>query len=176
MNNSKQISVLLGIILITIAASARLFPHPANFAPLGAVALFAGLYLPKKYAFLVPIAALFVSDIIIGLYHPMMMAAVYGSFALMVYLGITGSHTRNMATVAGAVLTGSTAFFLITNAAVWAFGTMYPPTFEGLMQSYYMALPFFRNSFLADIFYTAVLVGSAEAVLKYSKQTRLVRN
>ena len=176
MNNTKQITVFLGVLLVALAVSARLFPHPANFAPLGAIALFSGLYLPKKYAFFVPFAGLLLSDLMIGLYHPAMMAAVYGSFALMVYLGIIGSRNKNLSTTAAAVLVGSIAFFLITNAAVWAFGTMYPYTVQGLMQSYYMALPFFRNSLLGDIFYTTVLVGSAEAILRHGSAKLLVKS
>jgi hypothetical protein len=67
-------------------------------------------------------------------------------------------------TVASGTLSASIIFFIITNYAVWAFGTMYPHTVNGLFQSYMMALPFFKNSVLGDMFYTGMLVGSMEAI------------
>ena len=60
-----------------------------------------------------------------------------------------------MRTVVG-TLSGSVLFYLITNYAVWQFTPMYTKTFAGLIQSYIMALPFFRNSLVGNLFYTAV--------------------
>lgn len=156
----------IAIVLIILGISARLLPHPANFAPVGAIALFGGLYLPRRLSILIPLLALAISDLFIGLYHPLMMLAVYGSFALMGYLGILAKSKKNTSTIVAATLIGSILFFLITNAAVWAFGTMYPPTIQGLWQSYAMALPFFRNSLFADFFFTGILVGSAELLIR----------
>lgn len=160
----------IAVILIIVGISARLFPHPANFAPVGAIALFGGLYLPRRLSILIPLLALAVSDLFIGLYHPIMMLAVYGSFALMGYFGILAKSQKKISTIIAATLIGSILFFLITNAAVWAFGTMYPSSINGLWQSYAMALPFFRNSLLADFFFTGILVGSMELLIRvYSR-------
>ncbi|MEX2008177.1 MAG: DUF6580 family putative transport protein [Candidatus Spechtbacterales bacterium] len=160
----KNTSFILVVGLLALGVMARFVPHAANFTPIGAIALFGGLYLPRRWAVVLPLAALFASDLIIGFYSFKMMAAVYASFALMAGIGLLVRRRKNFATVAAGTLAGSLAFFLITNAAVWAFGTMYPSTLGGLMASYTNALPFFRNSLAGDIFYVAVLVGGMEAV------------
>lgn len=151
-------------LLIILGFACRLLPHPANFAPIGAIALFGALYLPKKYAIIVPLLAMLVSDLFIGFYSWQIMLAVYGGFALMGGIGLLVRKNKKFSTVLGGTLLGSILFFLITNFAVWAFGTMYMHNFAGLMQSYIMAIPFFKNSLLGDLFYVGVMVGGYEGV------------
>lgn len=160
--------------LIILGISARLLPHPANFAPIGALALFGSLYLPRRWALIVPLGALMLSDAIIGFYSPKMMISVYLSFALVDLIGLWVKKHKNFRTILGGTLLGSTLFFLITNAAVWGFGTMYTLDFSGLIQSYQMALPFFRNSLLGDLFYTGVLVGVVEGVMWVQREKMMV--
>jgi hypothetical protein len=155
---------LPALLLVLLGVSSRLLPHPANFAPIAAIGLFAGMYLPKKFAFIIPAAALFTSDILLGFYTWQVMVAVYGCFAITSVIGLFLSKHKNLLTVASGTLSASIIFFIITNYAVWAFGTMYPHTVNGLFQSYMMALPFFKNSVLGDMFYTGMLVGSMEAI------------
>ncbi len=152
-------------ILITLGIAARFLPHPANFAPIGAIAIFSGIYLPKKWAIVLPLAAMFFSDLFIGFYSWPIMLSVYVSFAIMGLIGLLVRKNKRLATVLGGTILGSVIFYLLTNAAVWAFGSLYPPTAAGLLQSYYLAIPFFRNSLLGDLFYTGVLVGAYEASL-----------
>lgn len=154
--------VILGIVLVILGASARLLPHPANFVPLGAIAIFSGLFLPRKLALWLPLLALFVSDLFIGFYMWEVMLTVYASFLLTTFVATKISH--KFAPILGTTLAGAIFFFLTTNAAVWAFGTMYTHDFTGLIQSYTMALPFFRNSLMGDLFFTGILVGSYFAV------------
>lgn len=161
----QHFSYIIVLLLILLGLSARLLPHPANFAPIGAIAIFGGFYLPRKFAIIIPLAALFVSDIFIGFYNPKMMVAVYGAFACMGAIALLARKRKSFTTVLGAILVGSILFFLITNAAVWMFGTMYPLTAAGLLESYTMAIPFFKNSLMGDLFYTGVLVGSMEMLL-----------
>lgn len=160
--NLKNNSVPIIIILILLGFTARLFPHAPNFTPIGALALFSGLYLSKKWAFILPLMTMFLSDLVIGFYNPAIMISVYLSFAAIVGIGLIVKRKKQFSTVLFGTLLGSILFFLITNAAVWAFGTMYPNTAFGLFQSYIMAFPFFKNSLLGDLFYTGVLVGAAE--------------
>lgn len=164
MNIQSHKGVIICYLLIALGLTARLLPHPANFAPIGALALFGGMYLPKRQALLLPLAALFISDLFIGMYNPKMMIAVYGSFAVMGYIGMQVRKKKNLSTIIGGTVLGSIAFFLITNAAVWLFGTMYPHTLAGLGQSYTMAIPFFRNSLLGDLFYMGIFIGIAEGI------------
>lgn len=164
----KNISkILIPVLLITLGIVARFLPHPANFAPIGAIALFGALYLPKKYALVIPLLAMLISDIFIGFYAWQIMLSVYGSFVLVGIVGLVIRKNKNFFSVLSVTLLSSVLFFLITNAAVWAFGTMYVHNFAGLMQSYFMAIPFFKNSLLGDLFYVGVLVGGYEAVLSF---------
>ncbi len=164
--------VILGIVLVVLGASARLLPHPANFVPLGAIAIFSGLFLPRKLALWLPIVALFISDLLIGFYSWPIMATVYASFLLTTFVATKISH--KFAPILGTTLAGAIFFFLTTNAAVWAFGTMYTHNFAGLIQSYTMALPFFRNSLMGDLFFTAILVGSYLAAMALIKKHNVI--
>jgi hypothetical protein len=157
--------LLPAFILITLGIAARFSPHPANFAPIGAIAIFSGLYLPKKWAIVLPLAAMFFSDIFIGFYVWPIMLSVYASFAVMAVIGLWVRRNKKLSTILAGTILGSVTFYLITNGAIWAFGNWYAHSWAGLVQCYYLALPFFRNSLLGDLFYTGVLVGAYEASL-----------
>jgi uncharacterized membrane protein len=163
--NKQFNKLIIPILLIILGLTARLLPHPPNFTPIAAIALFGGLYLPKRWAIIAPLVAVLISDIFIGFYNWKMMLAVYGSFALMGYLGLWAKKNKSLARVVGGTLIGSILFFLVTNWSVWAFGTMYAKTLTGLIESYTLAIPFFRNSLLGNLFYVTILVGSMELVL-----------
>ncbi|MFA6306489.1 MAG: DUF6580 family putative transport protein [Patescibacteria group bacterium] len=169
---------LPALVLIILGIAARFLPHPANFAPIGAIAIFSGLYLPKKWALILPLAAMFFSDLFIGFYGWPIMLSVYSSFTVMGLIGLLVRRNKKLSTVLGGTILGSVIFYLMTNGAVWAFGSLYPQTAAGLLQSYYMAVPFFRNSLLGDLFYTGALVGACEFSLallyKEKKVTAMV--
>lgn len=164
--NKKYLAPAL---LIALGIACRFLPHTPNFVPIGAIAIFGALYLPKRWAIVLPISALFLSDIFIGFYSWQIMASVYFGFILMGSIGLLVRKNKKFSTVVGGTLLGSILFFLLTNFAVWAFGTMYMHNLAGLMQSYYMALPFFRNSLAGDLFYVGVLVGGYEMIKYYLK-------
>jgi len=155
---------VLSYALIVFAVILRLVPHPANFAPIAALALFGGVYLNRKIAIIIPLAAMLISDYAIGLYSYKIMLSVYGSFVLVGLIGLWLRNHKSVVNVVGASLFGSVLFYLITNFAVWAFGTLYPKTLTGLLTSYTMAIPFFRNTILGDMFYTGLLFGTYELV------------
>ncbi len=165
----KYLSIVLALAGYGIIA--RLMPHSPNFVPITALALVGGLYLPRQWAYVVPIAAMFVSDLIIGFYHPLIMLSVYACLILATYLGSKARRHKRFTLIASITLASSIAFYLATNAMVWAFGTLYPKTISGLMESYYLALPFFRNSLLSDFFYTGVLVGGIE-LMRFAIRTK----
>lgn len=146
------------IAVILLAAAGRLLPHLPNFTPIGALALFGGAHFRERWrAFLVPLAAMALSDAIIGWHW--LVPLVYGSFVLAVIIGMWLRDRKTVWTVTGAALASSLLFFTVTNFGVWALGSMYPKTLPGLVAAYVAAIPFFRNTVTGDLFYTAVLFG-----------------
>lgn len=164
-NQSSRILVLVG--LIAVAAALRVVPHVPNFSPISALALMGGAYFARPVlqglwarlamAILVPLAALFLSDLALGFHSQG--PAVYLSFVLVAALGFFALEKRSPLRIGGAAVSGSMVFFVITNLTFWAEGTNYPRTFEGLVECYLMALPFLRNALAGDLFYSAVLFG-----------------
>ncbi|MCS6977189.1 MAG: hypothetical protein NZM31_09315 [Gemmatales bacterium] len=142
--------------MIAVAVAARLLPHPPNFAPIGAVALFAGAaFADRRLAFAVPLAAMILSDLFLHVHE--LLPVVYGSFALSVILGRFLRGRRRFLPTTAMTLLGSLQFFLITNFGCWLL--YYPHTWPGLTECYIAALPFFRNSVLGDLFYVGLLFG-----------------
>lgn len=153
------------------AALSRLVPHPPNFTPLAALALFGGAcFADRRAAFGVPLAALFLSDLVLGLHR--FIPVVYGSFALIVFLGFWLRSRRNVVPIACASLAGSVLFFVLTNFAVWAIGSFYPRTWQGLIACYVAAIPFFHNTLLGDALYTSALFGGLFLVERVSPKLR----
>ena len=157
---------ILAVLMILAAAFSRLLPHPANVAPIAALALVGGVYLDKRYALLVPIAALLITDWIIGFYP--ILFFVYGSFVAIGFVGLWLKSHKKPLPVFGATLLSSVLFFVVTNFGVWMVGPeMYPKTWGGLMECYVAAIPFFRNTVLGDLVYTGVLFGVFELISHY---------
>jgi hypothetical protein len=145
-------------LLIIAAAATRLIPHPPNTTSVAALSLFAGAYFSSRWlAFVVPLLALFVSDLLLGLYPHM--GVQYLSFAVIICIGFVLQRRLTLGRIVAAVLASSVTFFVITNLGVWAFDGMYPRTLPGLASCFVAALPFFRNTLLGDVFYSAVLFG-----------------
>lgn len=149
-------------LLILLAALCRLLPHPMNFSPVLAVALFGGATLPRRFALAVPLGAMFLSDLALGYGFGPMNAIIYGCFAFGAILGWLLREKRDWKRTLGATLVGSTLFFLVTNWFVWLGPMMAPPfdyphTFAGLLKCYTLALPFFRNSLAGDVCWTVGL-------------------
>ena len=160
MLNKKQIVLLL---FILVAAVIRLFPHVPNVTPITAMALFSGVYFNnKKLALIVPLLAMAVSDLFLG-FH-MISIFVYAAFIL---VGIIGITSKKMSVFN--VFLSSISFFIITNFGVWLIG--YPKTLDGLIDCYTLAIPFFRNSLIGDVFYAALMYFSFEFVSKKYLQT-----
>ncbi len=138
-------------LIILLAVIARLLPHPANFAPIGGLALFSGSHFKKKIAIAIPLLAMFVSDLFLGFYPAL--PYVYVSFVAIALIGSL-IKKKQMFPIALASLLSSSLFFLVTNCGVWLTSGMYSKSLYGLFQSYMMGLPFFRNTVAGDLFYS----------------------
>ena len=156
--------------LLAIGIFTRFLPHPSNFTAIGAVAIFGGLYLPKKWAVAGPLIAMFVSDIFLGFYSLSIMLTVYACFAISTLIGRYLKNHKKFLPILAGTTAGSVMFFIFTNLAVFIWSGLYAHTFSGLVNCYYLALPFFKNSLMGDLIYTFVLVGAWEMATFRIKQ------
>lgn len=157
--------LMLVLTMIVAAAASRLMPHPPNFTSVTAIALFGGAMLAdRRLAFLAPLGALFLSDLVLGFHSQMM--AVYCCFALVVCIGLWLQSRRSWLTIIGATLASSLVFYVVVDLGVWLMDGMYPRTVAGLIACYVAALPFLRNGIEGDLFYVFVLFGGF-ALMEY---------
>jgi len=152
--NARILTLLTAILA---AAALRLVPHPPNFTPIGAMALFSGAYLGRRgaVALVAPLGALFLSDLVLGFYRGM--PTVYFSVALIVIIGWMALRRVSPIRVGGAAIASSVLFFVLTNFGTWLSSGFYPRTLAGLEACYIAAIPFFQNTVAGDLFYAAVL-------------------
>ena len=154
-NHARLLAILAAIV---VAAALRLVPHPPNFTPIGAMAMFSGAYLTRRgVAFAAPFAAMLLSDAVLGFHSGM--PFVYGSVALIVCIGWLALKRISSLRIVAAALVSSVLFFVITNFGTWALSGMYPLTAAGLGACYVAAIPFFQNTVIGDLFYAGVLFG-----------------
>jgi hypothetical protein len=163
---------MLAISLIIAGIFLRFAPHAPNFTPVAAIAIFAGAYLNKKYAILVPLVLMAVSDLFIGTHNVMLFT--WGGFVLSVLVGFWVKRHKSALRIASAGLASSVIFYIVSNFGVWLMG-WYPPTWDGLVRCYLMGLPFLRNFTLATLLYAAVFFAAYESVARLVKDTKLAK-
>jgi len=142
-------------LIMLLAALSRLIPHPPNFTPLIAIALFSGFYAANKtLIYGLPIATMLISDLFLGFYS--ISIFVYLSFLLISFFG-TFSKNPGAVKIVSAILLGSVSFFIITNFGVWVLGG-YPRNLAGLLRCYIVAIPFFKNTLMGSFFYSTIMI------------------
>ena len=155
---TSHVRLLVLLSAIAAAAALRLVPHPPNFAPIGAMALFSGAYLGRRWlAFAAPLGALLLSDLVLGFYPELVF--VYVSVAATVLVGWVLARRKTALRIASAALGTSILFFLVTNFGVWLVMDYYPKSIDGLAACYVAAIPFFQNSVAGDLFFSGLLFG-----------------
>ena len=153
---SQQLITVASI--IAVLAIFRLLPHWPNVSPVAAMALFGGAYFAdKRVAFIVPFLALFLSDLFLGLHNSMVF--VYAGFALTVAIGFALKNRVTVTNTLFAAVAASVVFFLLTNLGSWLMSGLYVKSSAGLMQAYVAGIPFFQNSLLGNLVYTAIIFG-----------------
>ena len=171
-NPSVSFRFVMVVAMLLMAALLRLLPHPPNFSPIGAMALFSAAFFPKPYfTFLISLLVIWLSDLLI---NNMVYGAwfdgfvfvykgwywVYGSFALIFVMGMSLLKKVNLSRVIGASVSASLLFFIVTNFGVWASGLMYTRDLQGLLTCYAAGLPFLRFTLLGDLVYSGLLFGT----------------
>jgi len=174
---TNRLKIIVALLLIALSVIFRLTPHPANFAPVAAAAAVAAIYLGRRWAIIVPLLVMVISDGFIGFYNAPIMLAVYGAFVL-IGLGNSLTKQKDLTAVFVRSILGSVFFFLVTNWAVWQFSFLYQKNLSGLFQSYMMAVPFFRNTLLGDLIFMFGFVGVMELfhLFSQSRNKNVVRN
>jgi hypothetical protein len=156
---------MLAYLYVIFAVVARMpfMPHPWNFTPVAAALLYFGARGSRRQLW-VPFALLAASDVILTKFvysYPLTwdQLVVWAWYATILFLGTRLSENTNWLRISGAALASSVSFFIVSNFAVWASGTMYPKTASGLMACYAAGLPFFRRTLAGDMLFTAVMFG-----------------
>lgn len=156
-------------VMILLAALSRLLPHPPNFSPVEAIALFGGAYFASRaWALLVPLAAMLVSDLVLagmlgssyaGYIGGISFWSVYACIALSTVLGFGLRGKVGGPRLLGYSLAGSVLFFVATNFGAWLASPFYPQTAAGLGAAYVAGIPFFQWTVLGTLAYAAILFG-----------------
>ncbi len=190
MNNTFKL-ILFTALLALLATACKFYFGPditmSGFSPVLAIALFAGMTIPqRKFSFLLPLIALLVSDVIIHLlfmtgHFPY--AGIYSgqwlSYLLLLSVTLIGwwLKGKSLKSITGGILIAPTAFFLISNFSVWLMQkTMYPKTFDGLIQCYIAGLPFYRNALIATLIFLPMIVVLYNFIMRKRAAVTLASN
>ena len=156
---------MLAYLFVIFAVLARMpfMPHPWGFTPVAAALLYFGARGSRRQLW-VPFGLMIASDVLLNKFvyaYPLSwdQPVVWAWYAAILLLGTQLHENSGWLRVAGAALASSVSFFILSDLAVWAFGTMYPKTGSGLVSCYVAALPFFRRGLAGDMLFTAVMFG-----------------
>jgi hypothetical protein len=160
--NLKHFILPVGLILVL--SFSRLIPHPSNFTPILAVGVFAGFYFRNFILSLfIVISSMFIGDLVIGFHSTMIFT--YSSLILAVAIGLL-IKKFNFKEILFSGLSSSVVFFAVTNFGSWLTLEMYSKNFSGLLQSYFMGIPFFHNTLISTLVYLIFLKLLLEFAIK----------
>ena len=149
----------LALSLVIAGVILRVLPHPWNFAPIGAIALFGGARFDRRaFGIAIPLVTMLIGDAFIGFHS--LMPVIYATYAVIAVLGMLLRDRRSVIAIGGTSLVASTIFFITTNLAVWQMGTTYAHTAAGLVACYIAAIPYFGNTIASDAIYAALFFGT----------------
>jgi hypothetical protein len=155
----RRFATCIALLLLVVAVASRLVPHPWNFTPMIAVALFAGARLERAWLAVLAVAAcLALGDLSVGVFPYDGMAWVYAPMLAIALLGRALVARRTVTATIAVALASGLVFFVVSNFGVWL-GTLYPHSAAGLADCYVAALPFYRNQIAGDLVFTGALFG-----------------
>ncbi|MBF0386115.1 MAG: hypothetical protein HQL27_09655 [Candidatus Omnitrophica bacterium] len=162
---------MLPLLLVFLGIASRLVFHTPNFTPVIAIALFSGIYVRGRYAVLLPVVLLIITDLFVGMHS--VVSFTWGSMALIALLGLKIKEKKSFGTVFAGGVISAVLFFVVTNLGVWLLSGMYTLDLNGLSQCFTLAVPFFRSTLASTLLYTVVLYGVYEFAAKRLKDTSL---
>jgi hypothetical protein len=166
LKNLKHFILPVGLILAL--SFSRIIPHPSNFTPILAVGVFAGFYFRNFILSLfIVISSMFIGDLVIGFHSTMIFT--YSSLILAVAIGLL-IKKFNFKEILFSGLSSSVVFFAVTNFGSWLTLEMYEKNFSGLLQSYFMGIPFFHNTLISTLIYLIIL----KLLLEFSIKKKLI--
>jgi len=163
---------MLALALVIIGVLFRFIPHLSNFSPLMAIALFGGVYLNKRYALVLPLALMGLTDIVLGIHNVALFN--YAAILIIAMIGMKVRERKNARTVMTGSLASASIFFVVSNFGVWLMG-WYPPTMNGLVTCYTVAIPFFRMTLASTVVFSVVFFGAYELIARRVSDTRLAK-
>ena len=165
-----NLNISLITIIIFLAAATRIFPHPPNFSPIMAIGIFGAAHFTRKwYAFLIPLVAIWLSDVVINnfIYSSSSNQFIwfysgfywqYFSYIIIILTGVMIFRNKiSISKTFGASISSSAIFFIISNFGVWLLGDLYKNNFHGLIECYIMALPFLQNSLIGSLVFSLLI-------------------
>lgn len=165
--------LLFGFGILILAVLSRFLPHPPNFTPILAIALFGGaIFKNKKIALAIPLVAVFMTDLVLGLHESMI--PVYLCLGLFMFMGMN-LNKNNSKSIAINSIGAAIIFFIVTNFSVWVFGGMYTLDLSGFTLCYWNAIPFFTWSLVSTLLFSGILFGSYNLFEKYSFESNKVQ-
>lgn len=165
-------ATVIAVALIVVGVVLRLVPHTANFAPIGAIALFGGAVLSPRLGWWLPVVAMIISDIFLGFHDTILFT--WGGFALIALFGMSLRNTNNWLRIPLGALSSGIIFYVVSNFGVWVVGSLYPHTLQGLVDCFVAAIPFFKTSLLADLVYSSVLFGAYALATQQHQQKPVI--
>ena len=153
---SQRSMMWLACVMMLLAVVLRVAPHPDNVTPIVAMALFGGALFPRRWALIIPLAAMILSDALIGFHR--VIPFTWGGMVLIAVIGLWVRQQFGWRRIIIGSVAGSTLFFLLTNFGVWwmGHGQWYPRTWAGLTDCYIAAIPFYRQALLGDVGYAGL--------------------
>jgi hypothetical protein len=170
---SRRELVVFGLLLV-FAVIGRWLQPAWNFTPLMAVTALGGFYFRSLVpAVLLPVATLAISNLTLDSHDNWVVeASVYAMTLLPLWLGRrarANSNWRRAAYWGACGIVPATAFFIVTNFAVWATKSLYVDSLTGLIDCYVKALPFYRTMLAGDLCYVSLMVACLAAATAFER-------
>ena len=162
---------MLAVAILILGILSRFIFHVPNFTPVVAIALFSGAYVNRKFAFILPLGLMLVTDLVIGLHSAVVFT--WGSMLLIPVIGLYIRKKRGLLSVLSASIGSAVLFFMITNFGVWLTTGLYARNMAGLIQCYQLAIPFFRVTLLSTLVYSSIFYAAYELIAVRVKNTQL---